>query len=158
MKKILLIIGIVMVMVIGLASVAFAAGIVQTPAEIVAGLTGKSVEEVNAARENGATYGEQAAEAGKLEEFKDERLALLKSRLDEAVANKELTQAEADAIYARMAERMENCTGDGSGCAAGNGGCGLGGGRGMGQGFGRGNGGGCGMGGGRGLGGCVGGN
>lgn len=146
-----------MVMLIGLTSVAFAAGIVQTPAEIVAGLTGKSVEEVTAAREDGITYGAQAAEAGKLDEFKDERLALMKSRLDEAVANKELTQAEADEIYARMAERMENCTGDGSGQGARNGGrgngggCGMGGGR-MGQGFGRGNGGGCGMGG------CVGGN
>lgn len=150
MKKTVLIIGIVMVMLIGLTSVAFAAGIVQTPAEIVAGLTGKSVEEVTAAREDGVTYGAQAAEAGKLEEFKDERLALMKSRLDEAVANKDLTQAEADEIYARMAERMENCTGDGSGRVS-NGGRGMGGGR-MGQGFDRGNGGGCGMGG------CVGGN
>lgn len=152
MKKTVLIIGIVMVMLIGLTSVAFAAGIVQTPAEIVAGLTGKSVEEVTAAREDGVTYGAQAAEAGKLEEFKDERLALMKSRLDEAVANKDLTQAEADEIYANMTERMENCTGDGSGRGqgAGNGGRGMGGGGRMGQGFGRGNGGG--------MGGCVGGN
>ena len=150
MKKTVLIIGIVMVMLIGLTSVAFAAGIVQTPAEIVAGLTGKSVEEVTAAREDGATYGAQAAEAGKLEEFKDERLALMKSRLDEAVAENELTQAEADEIYANMTERMENCTGDGSGQGAGNGGCGMGGGGRMGQGFGRGNGGG--------FGGCTGGN
>ena len=75
---------------------------------------------------------------GVLADFQDERLALYKERLDEAVADGRLTQEEADALYAAMEQRFADCTGDGEcdqdctadglglgGFGAGNGVCGL---------------------------------
>ncbi len=84
----------------------------RSPAEAAAGLTGKTVDEVVAERaETGKTYGQIADEAGKLEEFKEEKLAIRKEVLDERVAAGTLTQEEADAILARTQERMEACDG-----------------------------------------------
>lgn len=148
MKKIIVSIGILVVLLISITTVAFAAGLVKSPAEIVAGLTGKSAEEVAAARQEGNSYGEQAAAAGKLQEFQDAKLEQFKLRLDEAVKAGQLTQAEADERYAAMKERLENCTGTGSCTGSGLGGQGFGMGRG-----GRGGQGGLGFGAGRGMGG-----
>lgn len=143
MKKLMVIIAVVAVMLIG-TTVALAATAAKTPAEIASGLTGKTVEQVTDARKAGKTYGAQAADAGKLEAFKQERLAQYKLALDEAVKEKRLTQAEADKPYDAMKARMENCTGNGTGMCAGNG-CGLGNGaRGTGRGMGMGRAGGCG--------------
>ena len=60
-----------MVLTIGAASAtAFAASSYDTPAEALAGLTGKSVEDVTAERyETGKTYGTMANDEGKLEDF-----------------------------------------------------------------------------------------
>jgi hypothetical protein len=111
MKKTLIAIGIIVIMVVSLTTVAFAAGVLKTPAEIIAGLTGKSVEEVTKARQDGNSYGEQAQAAGKLEEFQAARLEQYKLRLDQAVKDQKLTQAEADKLYENMKLRLENCDG-----------------------------------------------
>lgn len=134
MKKLLIVITLAAIMLIG-ATVAYAAAAAKTPAEIISGLTGNTVEQVQEARQDGKTYGAQAVEANKLDEFKAQRLEQYKLALDEAVKEKRLTQPEADKLYETMKSRMDNCTGNGNGCGQGNG-CGNGG-R---QGFGRGNG------------------
>ena len=136
MKKLFVVIAIVAVMLIG-ATVAYAATTAKTPAEIVSGLTGKTVEQVVDARQDGKTYGAQAADSNKLDEFKDQRLEQYKLALDEAVKEKRLTQAEADKLYENMKSRMAVCTGNGTGTGTRNG---LGNGRkgaGMGYGMGR---------------------
>lgn len=135
MKKSVFFITILVVMLVG-ATVAFAADALQTPAQIVSELTDKPVDEVTEARENGDTYGEQAADAGKLDEFKAERFAQYKLGLDQAVKEGRITQERADQLYADMKLRMEACTGDGAGiCGNGGGGFGK---NGQGRGFGMG--------------------
>lgn len=120
-KKPLIALSILVVMIISLSSVAFAAGIVKTPAEIVAGLTGKTVDQVTVDRQNGTTYGAQAKAAGQLEAFQDQRLEQYKITLDEAVKNKEMTQSQADELYANMKLRLESCDGTGTGSGFSNG-------------------------------------
>ena len=106
---------------------AFAASSYKTPAEAAAGLTGKTVSDViTEHQETGKTYGTIANESGKLEEFKAERLKIMKDNLDSRVAAGTLTQERADAIYNNMKENQANCDGTGSGA----GGCGMGNGQG----------------------------
>lgn len=119
-----------------------------TMADVVAKLTGQSVEDVRAAREEGKSFSAIAAEKNvSSEKVVSDTLAARKALLDKAVADKKITQAQADAAYAqmktRLTERVDSttaCTGAGGGAG---GGCGMGGG-------------GRGMGGGRGAGGCGG--
>jgi hypothetical protein len=120
LKKITVLITVIAVMLAG-ATVALASDVFKTPAEIVSDITGKPVDEVTQARSEGVTYGAQAAAAGKLEEFKDERLEQYKLRLDEAVKAGRITQEEADKLFAAMHARITECDGVGSGA-----GCGLG--------------------------------
>ena len=144
------------ILVIGMSTAAFAAADYQTPAEIIAGLTGKTIDEVRADRQAGTSYGAQAAEVDKLDEFKTERLALCEQNLDQAVIDGKLTREEADKLLAEMTDRMENCDGTGTGLGqaqgnstgAGQGICngtGDGSGRGAGNGSGSGNGSGMGL-------------
>jgi hypothetical protein len=154
-NKLFLVLSVVTILVIGLSTAAFAATDFKTPAEIVAGLTGKTVDEAAADRQAGTTYGAQAKAADKLDEFQTERLALCKQNLDQAVLDGKLTQAEADKILEEMDLRMEACDGTGTGLGQGerNGtGTGLCDGTGAGQNSERGNGTGMGMGMGRGAG------
>lgn len=138
-KKLFLLISIVTVLLVGVASVSYAATIYSSPAELVAALTGKSVDQAVADRQAGDSYGAQALEAGKLEEFQDAREELFKARLDQAVTDGQLTQAEADERLAAMELRQETCDGTGTGNGQGSGlGCGLGGGMGRGNGAGAG--------------------
>lgn len=125
MKKTVFLITILAVMLVG-ATVAFASDAFKTPAEIVSDITGKPVDDVTDARADGQTYGEQAAAAGKLDEFKAERLAQYKLALNEAVKEGRITQERADQLYAAMKLRMEAClgTGERNGLGAG---CGIGG-------------------------------
>lgn len=125
MKKLFVVIAVAVALLIG-ATAALAATPAKTPAEIAAELTGKTVEQVSEARDSGKTYGAQAAEANKLQEFKDERLAQYETALEEAVKENRITQAEADELYETMKSRMDSCTGDGIGAGLNNG-CGLGG-------------------------------
>jgi hypothetical protein len=149
-KKLFILISMVAILLIGVTSVSYAATVYGSPAEIIAALTGKSVDEAIAARQAGTSFGAQAQDAGKLAEFQAAKLELYKQRLDQAVAEKRMTQEEADKLYDAMKLRLQDCTGDGtcqgSGNRAGNGigggngfGAGLGtGGRGMGRGSGNG--------------------
>jgi hypothetical protein len=101
------------VAVLGAASAAYAAT-TKTPAEIAAGLTGKTVEALYQERAAGETYGSIAKEAGKLEEFKAQMLEQKKIVLDQRVANGKLTQERADAIYDAMKNNQANCDGSGN--------------------------------------------
>jgi len=148
-NKLFLVLSVVSILVIGLSTAAFAATDYKTPAEIVAGLTGKTVDEATADRQAGTTYGAQAQAADKLDEFQTDRLALCKQNLDQAVLDGKLTQAEADKLLEKMNLRMEACDGTGTGVGQGerNGtGTGLCDGTGAGQNSERGNGTGMGMG------------
>lgn len=99
-----------------------------TPAEIVAGLTGKSVESVVTEKtETGGTYGTLADGYGVLEQFKSQVLEQKKAYLEERVAAGTMTQEQADAITEAMEAHQATCDGTGTG--------GIG--AGMGAGFGR---------------------
>ncbi|MGE4284263.1 MAG: DUF2680 domain-containing protein [Clostridia bacterium] len=111
MKKIIAITAILGLL--GTAGAAFAAT-VKMPADIVAGLTGKTVEKLYEERAEGKTFGSIATEAGKLEEFKEEMLENKKSILDERVKDGRLTQEEADEIYNALKENQAACDGSGS--------------------------------------------
>jgi hypothetical protein len=143
------------VVVAALSVVAFAAT-AQTPAEILAGLTGQNVDDVISQRtQSGNTYGTLASEAGKLSEFQAQMLENKKAALQARVEAGRLTQEQADEILAQIEEHRADC--DGTDCdGAGGGECGLMGG-GFGSGFGAGQGRGQGQGGmGRGQGVCLG--
>ena len=158
-KKLAILAAIVVVIMVGAVSASFAATEWKRPADILAGLTGQSVDTVQEKRQEGASYGAQAAEAEILEEFKAARLENIEARLAEAVAEDDLTQEEADARLEAMAERQETCTGDGTGAGSGLGGMRQGRGAGKGAGNGAGNGlgmGGGGRGNGMGSGACIG--
>lgn len=140
MKKMTKIVAVIAIAgMIGAAGVAYAA--TKTPAEIAAGLTGKSVEELNQERANGKTYGTIANEAGKLDEFKKQMLENKKEILDQRVQEGRMTQENANRIYNQIKENQASCDGTGSarmgnGCGAGFGaGAGNGGGKGMGCGM-----------------------
>lgn len=127
-----------MVLTIGAISLtSLAASNYNTPAEAVAGLTGKTVEDVTKEREAGKNYGTIADEAGKLEEFKVEMLEIKKDALNERVEAGTITQEEADEIIANIEENSALCDGTGS-AGIGSGNC-LGNGQGNGQGTGQGN-------------------
>lgn len=125
---------------LGASSVAYAAT-TMTPAEITAGLTGKSVETLSQERAAGKTYGAIANEAGKLEEFKSQMLEQKKIILDQRVAEGNITQEQADAIYNSIKDNQANCNGTGNAKMGKNSGAGLGKGNGMGNNMGNGRGG-----------------
>lgn len=132
--------------VLGTAGTVYAATL-KTPAEIVSGLTGKTVEEVTEQRAStGETYGTIAEEAGRLDEFQTEMLQQRKAVLDEQVKAGQITQDQANQIYENIKNNQATCNGQGiggrgygmrgAGCGLGQGyGCGgFGGGYGSGQG------------------------
>ena len=119
--------------VLGAGSAAYAAT-TKTPAEIAAGLTGKSVETLYQERAAGQTYGAIANEAGKLEEFKNQMLEQKKIILEQRVTDGKLTQEQSDAIYNNMKNNQANCDGTGNARMGKNAGLGLGQGNGMGKG------------------------
>jgi hypothetical protein len=121
--------------------VVFAAVATKTPADIAAGLTGKTIEEVTKERTSGKTYGTIASEAGKLDEFKTETLEQKKQVLDQRVKDDDLTQAAADEIYNSIKTNLVTCDGTGGAGIGEMGGAGFG--LGMGKGSGQRNGSGC---------------
>lgn len=134
--------------VLGTVGAAFAATAIP-PADIAAGVTGKTVEDVAKERAAGKTYGSIANEAGKLEEFKTKMLEQRKAVLEQRVKDGSLTQQEADKIYSAIESNQAICDANGSagtgmkyGAGFGSGGCGMsnGQGRGAGQGMGAGRG------------------
>lgn len=105
-----------MAMALGATSVtAYAVSNYNTPAEAVAGLTGRTVDSVTAEKtETGKKYGTIANEAGKLTEFKAEILEMKKERLNEKVQAGEMTQEEGDKAIIALEENQENCDGTGT--------------------------------------------
>ena len=101
---------------LSVATTAFATSAYNNPAEIVAGLTGRSVESVIDERhDTGKSFGTIAKEAGKLDGFKAEILELRKDQLAARVADGRLTQEQADKILASIEERQALCDGEGYG-------------------------------------------
>ncbi|HPR23869.1 MAG TPA: DUF2680 domain-containing protein [Bacillota bacterium] len=131
MRK-LIIAGIVGLTLVAGTVTAFAASQYNTPAEAVAGLSGREVQSVIDERaQTGKTFGAIANEAGILDKFKAEMLKMKKNMVAERVADGSMTQEQADAIIARIEKNQANCDGTGTGCE-GNG-MGLGTGAGFGQ-------------------------
>lgn len=106
--------------VIATASVSAFAATYPSQAEIVADLTGRTVDDVILERwETGKTYGQIAYEANKGSEFIE---ASTKSKIDsinERVASGKLTQEQGDAAIATLKANQANCTGLGIGSGAG---------------------------------------
>ena len=105
-----------MVLGIGATSItAFAATSSKTPAEIVAELTGRTVESVvDEKQDTGKTYGTIAAEAGKLNDFKEKNLDVKKAYLNNEVKEGRLTKERADEIIKNMEENQATCDGTGN--------------------------------------------
>ena len=120
-NKLFITLSIVTLLVIGASTAVFAATEYKTPAEIVAVLTGKTVDEAVAERQAGTSYGAQAKEADKLDEFQTARLELCDQNLDQAVLDGRMTQEEADKLLEDMTLRMEDCDGTGTGAGVGQG-------------------------------------
>ena len=130
--------------VLGVTGAAYAVG-AMTPAGIAAGLTGQTVEQVTAERASGKTYGTIASDAGKLDEFKTQILEQKKIILDQRVKDGNLTQAQADQIYASIKTNQISCDATGSAGIGSRNGVGFGQGMGMSKGAGQHNGGGFGL-------------
>lgn len=101
---------------------AFAANTNSAPVDILTSVIGKSAEEIAASLQEGKSYGAIAAEEGKLTEFHAAMLTAQKDALAAAVANKTITQEEADAQLANLEARMTLCDGTGN-CQNGTGIC-----------------------------------
>ena len=92
----------------------FAAAKYDTPQEALAGITGKTIEEIADERsEEGKTYGEIAAEADKLDEFKEELFEQKKEIIEERVAEGSLSREDADEILERIEDNQATCFGNG---------------------------------------------
>ena len=126
---------------LGVTGTAFAAAN-GTPADIVAGLTGQTVDTVNAERVTGKTFGTIADEAGKLDEFKVQILEQKQAILNQRVAEGTLTQEKANEISESIATNQATCDGTGTAKIGKSMGAGFGQGQGMGNGTGLRNGGG----------------
>ncbi len=95
---------------------AFAASKYNSPAEAVAGLTGRTTESVIQERkDSNKKYGEIAKDAGKLEEFKTEKLEIRKERLNNKVSEGKITSEKAEEVLKTMEEKSLDCDGLGSG-------------------------------------------
>lgn len=121
---------------LGVTGTAFAAVTGKTPAEITAGLTGQTVEQVITERATGKSFGTIADEAGKLDEFKARTLENKKLFLDQRVAEGSLTKEQAEVIYNSIKTNQATC--DGTQNARIGRGLGMGQGQGRGQGMGKG--------------------
>ena len=103
------------ILMVGVMSVgAYASSAYTSPAEAVAGLSGKSVEEVVATKTStDETYGQIAADLGILEAFKTEMLELRTDYINQKVANGTLTQERANVAIQAMEDNLADCDGTG---------------------------------------------
>ena len=96
---------------------ALAAAQYATPAEAVAGLTGRDVQSISDERaQTGKTYGTIAHEAGVMAAFKAEMLEMKKDILAARVAAGCMTQEQADAVLNKIVSHQATCDGSGAGC------------------------------------------
>lgn len=94
---------------------AFATTQYSTPAEIVANLTGTTVQSVvEEKNETGKTYGAIADENGKLDEFKSLNLQTKKDSVAKQVSAGTITQKEAASIVAAIEANQATCDGTSS--------------------------------------------
>ncbi|MGV8146425.1 MAG: hypothetical protein ACLKAK_09145 [Alkaliphilus sp.] len=100
MKK-MLSVALVGLIVVASMGAAFA-GIMQSPSEVLAGITGKTTEEVFELREEGSTCGQLAMDLEVWEEFKQANLEVRKARLEYMVEEGKITQEKADEILATI--------------------------------------------------------
>ncbi|MBO1263421.1 hypothetical protein J3A84_00010 [Proteiniclasticum sp. SCR006] len=92
----------------------FAAAKYDSPQEALAGVTGKTMEEIAEERYvEGKTYGEIAAEADKLDEFKEELFEQKKEIIEERVAEGGLSREYADEYLERIEDNQATCFGSG---------------------------------------------
>ena len=111
-----IVVGMVVLALGATSAIALAASPYDTPAEAVAGITGRTEDSVREERvETGKTYGAIAFEAGKQEEFQAAMNEIREEALATKVEEGQLTQDEADAVLARIQERQAECDGTGSG-------------------------------------------
>ena len=114
MKKINKLTGVIVgVSVLAISVTAFAVSAL-SPVEITSNLTGKSVEELQAQRAEGKTYGTIASEAGVLDEFKTQMLEQKKEVVANRVEEGRIAKDVADEIIANIEENQEDCDGTGS--------------------------------------------
>jgi hypothetical protein len=92
----------------------FAAAKYDSPQDALAGITGKSVEEIAEMKVENKTYGAIAAEAGKLDEFKAELFEQKKEAVQERVTEGKIAQEDADALLERVQEHQAVCDGEGN--------------------------------------------
>lgn len=92
----------------------FAAAKYDSPQDALAGITGKSVEEITEMKVENKTYGAIAAEAGKLDEFKAELFEQKKEALQERVTEGKIAQEDADTLLERVQEHQAECDGEGN--------------------------------------------
>lgn len=110
-----------------------------SPAEIIARLSGKKLQEVTEERfDTGKTYGQIAYEEGLWKEFRDESLESKKEILEKRIADGTLSLEESEEIYSNIETMQEYCIENGSGFGMRNNGNGYENGYGMGNGFGNG--------------------
>lgn len=105
MKKILVVVIVVIALTVAMTSVAFAAG----NGAADQGFGGRAAGVSNA----GAYCAELDPE--ELEQFKADRLAQYKERLNDAVERGAITPEQSDEYYAAKKAAMDSCSGDGSG-------------------------------------------
>ncbi|WP_031513849.1 hypothetical protein [Desulfofalx alkaliphila] len=86
------------------------------PAEILSKLTNKTVQEVQAERKAGKTYGAIAKEDGVANEFKKEMLSWKKDLVQSGVQRGDLSAEQAADYLDWLESRMANCDGTGQGC------------------------------------------
>lgn len=114
-KKLIILVLVLTLTVAGLVSVSYAASEWSNPAELLAGLTGSELEDVQAEREAGITYGAQAIDAGVQNEFQAGKLEIMQDRLDQAVAEDRISQEDADAKLEQIEANIAECDGSGNG-------------------------------------------
>lgn len=95
-----------------MAITSFAASGYKSPAEALAALTNKNIEEILRERwETGKNLWAIASENGVLEKFKAEMFEMKKDRIEAGVANGSLTREKADALLKDIEEKRANCEG-----------------------------------------------
>ena len=93
--------GLVGLIVIASMGVAFA-GMMQSPSEVLSGITGKTTEEVVELTEEGSTFGQLAMDLEVWEEFKQANLEARKARLEYMVEEGKIIQERANEILAAI--------------------------------------------------------
>lgn len=99
--------------VLGSSVAVFAANEKQSPIDVLVNITNYSVEEIKEQVSQGKRLGLIAEEAGHLEAFKEQMLAIKKLRIEQRVIDGKLSQEQADKILQHFEEKSAVCDGTG---------------------------------------------